>query len=287
MRFIAPFVSVLLTPLLVVSGFSAQMPGGSASAYRDATQDLQIHLIATDGSGMATGSLAPKRFLLEVTNANAAVVPEAAVLFRLPDSGVMGAFADGTHAAVVYTDQDGRAQMPAIRWSAPSGIASIRVSATKGTAHAGLLIQQALGTESGSASASPAAQPVAMPLELSSSLPIAAIETLPAPPAALPAIETAQSPVALAHQPGSVTRALAPAQAPNPEPKISITGASPQSEGHSGRTKWIIIAAIAVGAGVGVAMAMKGKSSSSTPAAASGLSIGAPSGGGSVGQPPH
>lgn len=249
MRLISRFVSLLLTPLLLVHGLPAQAPGGSASVAQDAAQDLQIRVVASDASGTAR--------LIEVTNANGVGIADVAVVFRLPDSGPTGTFSDGTHAAVAYTDQGGRAAIPSIQWDSTAGKSSIRVSATKGTAHAGILVDQ---NRSGG-SAGPELIPGIVPL--------------PTPPPA---------PV---QQPGSIARVSGiPEQAPTPEPKVSITSATPQSEAHSGKTKWIVIAAIAVGAGVGVAMAMKGKSSSST-TAATGLSIGAPSGGGSVGAPPH
>ena len=41
----------------------------------------------------------------------AAPIPGAAVAFRLPDTDPIGTFADGSHATVVYTDINGRAQV--------------------------------------------------------------------------------------------------------------------------------------------------------------------------------
>jgi hypothetical protein len=237
MTLISRFVWLLAMPLLFACGVWAQ-------------EELQIHVIGGDAS------IAGR--LIEVTGANGLGIPDVAVVFRLPDTGPTGTFPDGTHAAVAYTNQDGRVLIPRIQWDSSAGLTPIRVSATKGTAHAGILVEQ----NANAAAASAPLVPGVVPLPIPSPAPV--------------------------QQPGSIARettaSATPTQAPAPEPRVTVTSATPQSEAHTAKAKWIVIAAIAIGAGVGVAMAMKGKSSSTTPTTSattvsySGLG---------VGQPPH
>ncbi|MGA8029014.1 MAG: hypothetical protein WB992_17885 [Bryobacteraceae bacterium] len=233
MKFVSlsQLISLLLTPVLVIAPLWAQLPD---------PQTLQLRVVERDGLQARAGSQALKGFIIEVTDSAARPLADVAVAFRLPDDGATGTFADHTHSAVAYTDSLGRAHVSAIEWSATPGLAVLRVTATKGTSHAGLLVQQTL---------------------LSSS-----------PATVQPAAKIA-SPIEQPGTPASPTAALAPI--PAQQPAVSVTGAPPHSAPHSGKAKWYIIAAVAAGAGVGVALATKGKSSSSTPAPPSTASIGA------------
>jgi len=220
-------------------------PGPSAPA--SPAQGLELRLIESDGPKAPVGSGTVKGFTVEARDQTGVVIPDAAVVFRLPDSGPTGTFADGTHAAVAYTDSLGRAHIAGIQWGATPGPLVLRVTAAKGDAHAGILIERTL-----------ASSPSAVTPLIANPLPVA--KTAPAQ----------QQPGAPAH---FADASLASATQP---PAVSVTGGSPQAASHSGKTKWIVIAAIAIGAGLGAAMAMKGKSNSSATPAASGASIGAP-----------
>ena len=82
-----------------------------------------------------------------VTDESGAPVPDAAVAVRLPEDGETGTFADGTHAAVAYTDQQGEARVAVRAWSTESGAVLVKITATKGSARAGMLFEQKLGHE--------------------------------------------------------------------------------------------------------------------------------------------
>ena len=185
----SPFLSLLLTPLLVVAPVWAQVP-----AAPDA-ESLQLRLVESDSGQVQAGSHAVKGFTVEVKDSDGSVVPDAAVAFRLPDSGATGTFADHTHAAVSYTDSLGRAHVGGIQWSAIPGLVPVRISATKGTTHAGMLIEQAL--LSSSAKVGPAVA--------------AKITVSPQQPGTLANPTTALSPV------------------PPKEPVVTVTGAPPHS----------------------------------------------------------
>ena len=73
----------------------------------------------------------------KMTDPEGAPVADAAVTFRLPEDEPSGTFANGSRVSVVSTDTSGRALVGGIRWIA-SGTVSVRVTATEGTAHAGI-----------------------------------------------------------------------------------------------------------------------------------------------------
>ena len=60
------------------------------------------------------------------------------------------------------------------------------------------------------------------------------------------------------------------------EPSVTVRNDSRAAVGHSGKAKWLVLAAVAVAAGAGLAMAGKSKSSSATATPTPGISIGAP-----------
>lgn len=270
MRLIPRFVSLLLTPILIVGPLSAQTstisPGAPSSAAP--AEALQLRLIDGESTEVPAGSRALKGFLLEVVDSNGAAVPDAALALRLPDADPTGTFADGTHAAVAYTDQTGRVKIGGIQWNAAPGVVAIRVTASRGTAHAGMLIQQILTSASMVAVAPRVSQ--------------TAVDALPPAMGSLPmplAPPTDTQPVAKAVAPGQpptvIARLAARTPVQNSEPAVSVTSASPGESKHSNKTKWIILlAAVAAGAGIGIAM--MGKKSPVSTAAAPGISIGPP-----------
>jgi hypothetical protein len=271
MRLIPQFVSLLLTPILIVGPLSAQTSTNSPAVPSNAavSQALQLRLVEGESTEVPAGSRALKGFLIEVVDSSGAAVPDAALALRLPDSDPTGTFADGSHSAVAYTDQAGRAKMGGIQWNATPGLVAIRVTASRGTAHAGVLIQQTLAPLSLGTVAAPISQTSA------DALPPAVASV----PLSLPLPFDTQSLAKVI--PSTQTATLAPrfdAPAPvqrNPEPAVSVTSASPGESKHSNKTKWIILlAAVAAGAGIGVAM--MGKKSTASAATAPGISIGPP-----------
>jgi len=247
------FLAILLATALLSGSLSAE------------TGDLQIRIVDSDGSAAVAGSSTAKGFTVQVSDGAGNGVSDAAVVMRLPDGAVTGAFADGSQAAVAYTDERGQAHLAGVQWSTAPGVVGVRITATKGTIHAGMLFEETL--RAGITPAADAA-PVAVAVE-------------PDP------VVVAPRPLISVRQPGSVAAAnveafdrlpnVRPANATG-SPGVSVTNGPTGAKIHGGggKTKWIILAvAVAAGAGVAVAMAAKGKSSSSS-ATAGGVSIGAP-----------
>jgi len=259
---------------MVVLPLSAQAPGAIPAAPSATTEPVELHIqvlgnptaTAVAGSHLASG------IVVQVSDATGAGVPDVAVAFRLPDTGVTGVFSDGTHAAVAYTDASGRAHSSPVEWGEAPGSIAVRITAAKGTVHAGLLLQETLTT----ALRHPGkADPAIMSATESAPSPVVpGMQKLPAAPK--PAV--AQAAVGQPHvtiQSTSAPRTITPV-AQTEEPSVSVIKNPAGAHSHSGKTKWLIIAGVvAVSAGLGVAMAGKSSSSSSS-SSSSGVSIGTP-----------
>lgn len=317
---VCPFVSLILTPILTFSPLWAQTPAAivnSPAGDAAAAQTLQVRLVDSESSQTQIGSKTVEGFTVRVTDPAGAVVPNAAVAFRLPDSGATGTFADGAHSAVVYTDTAGRAHVANIQWATAPGVVDMRVTANKGTTHGDMSIEETL-LATAAAAAPSASEPLLAAPPISTTVvtvpPPAAAITTPATPSAPAQRATAQTIAKSIGSsqitPGQIAPAqiatvqirstqVAPAQqgtsasaapstqvansgaAPQAEPSVSVSSAPPGQAPHSSHAKWFILLAVVAGAGAGVAMVGKGKGSSS--AAAPSLAIGSPSI--SVGQP--
>ncbi len=243
MKSLSSFLSVVLIPLIAVLPIRAQLP--PAPSGTEAT--LQLRMVESSAN----------KFMVEVTDGAAAPAAGAAVAFRLPDTDPAGTFADGSHATVVYTDINGRAQVVGIQWNRTSGVASVRITAAKGAAHAGLIVEQPI-----------AANVVAVPVAKAVPQPAVPQPGVLQPP---PAKIVKAEPIAIAHSGASTP------VAPAPPPSVSVTNtnASPGETTHSNK-KWLVVLLVAGAAGAGAAFAFKGKGASTAPAAPS-LSIGNPS----------
>ncbi len=274
MKHLTPFLPFVLIPLLITAPLSAQiLENPAAPGNSPEPQDLQIRVIAGNSGSASVNSEAGSGFMVEVTGSDGAPVVDAAVAVRLPDTEPTGTFADGSHAVVSYTDQSGHARLAAVKWGNTPGIVAIRVTAVKGTAHAGVLIEKTLTAISAPsvAAESPAAAP--MPI-MTEPLPAAPAQIATTPqPIPVPKSATVQSPTTSTLP---ATHALTPAAAPlKPQPSVSVTSSVPPGSQSHSHKKWIVIAAIAAGAGAGLAFAGRGKSSGSSAPAPS-LSIGSP-----------
>ena len=117
-----------------------------------------------------------------VTDQSGTGVANAAVIFRLPDSGPSGAFADGTRSSIVYTDAQGKARTGPIHWGDTPGIVSLRITAAQAAAHAGLLFEETL---SSTAPASPA-----LATAIPAAAPVIATQVIATPVIATPVIAT-------------------------------------------------------------------------------------------------
>ena len=257
-------ITALLSALLVLGpALDAQIPSTSPD------QSIQeLHLRVVEGAGLEykTGSLSDRILVVAVTDQAGSPVPSAAVLFRLPDEGATGAFTDGTRVTIAYSDMQGLATVRNIQWGSTPGPVVLRITATKGAAHAGILAPEVLTAGGHSKHAKAAAENPPLVAKPAQPKPAA---TAQAPAPRLPVPSTvAVSPVAVAPT-GTAPR---PAELPS----VSVVTDSKESV-HSGSKKWIWIALIGAGAAAG-ALAAGGRSHSSpTSGSATSLTIGSPS----------
>ncbi len=241
MKLFAPFVSVILSAILVTGPLQAQQ-----------TSQLQLKVLEDKGGALT----------IQVSDGASGPVSDAAVLVRLPDDGLTGAFQDGTRAAVAYSDSSGRASVTGIRWSDQPGKIPVQITATRGTLRGELSMDHVI------AGAAPAPTPVTA-----------------APVQQKPVGTAAATPV---QQPGTPAVKMAPepkAEVPSSLPRVTVSSVPSDERLHSGGgKKWILLAILAAGAGAGVAVMTKGKSgSSSSSTSSSGVTIGTPTIG--VGKP--
>ncbi|HEX4772937.1 MAG TPA: hypothetical protein VH351_19035 [Bryobacteraceae bacterium] len=283
MQISSHILSIVLVPLLIVLPVIAEPAA-------DSVETLQVHAMPGDGSSNPDPSYINQAFSVEVSDQNGAPVTDAAVLLRLPDSGPSGSFRDGTHAAVGYSDATGRARFSGIQWNAEHGTVPVTITATKGAAHAGALLEHVL---------TPDIPEPAAPTQIE--LPVQGTVAAPVsqPKAAQPRSPAKEKIEVAVSQPAAVSPVLAATASANPQPGIIarpaavlpdgasetpsvsiVNGATHEkisSPGGSSHKKWYILAAIiAGGAGAGVAMMGKSSGSSSSSVSAPTISIGAP-----------
>jgi hypothetical protein len=259
-----PLIPLFLIALLVGQPVWAQNAIASASDEVGEGANLQLRVVSSDSSHIAIKSRSAKGFTIQVTDSLGAPVPEAAVAFRLPDSGSSGTFLDGSHSAVVYTDSLGTAHVDSIQWSETPGVAAVRITASKGNAHAGLLVEQNLVSPDAS-SVTATAEPIRSAPAPSSPAVLQTAAPLPSPSVSIEPLNR------------KGISALDPSfRRSEAEPSVSIVSSRQEESIGGSKKKWIILGiAIAAGAGAGFAFASQGKSGS-TAAAPSSISFGSP-----------
>jgi hypothetical protein len=275
---------LVLIPSLVISPIWAQS-ALTASSRNSEASNIRLRVIEEPKAN--AGSVPAKALTVQVRDESGNPVQDAAVAFRLPDTSASGTFADGTQSAVAYTDASGTAHVEGIRWIASSGTVPVRITASKGNSHAGLLFEEKL-----SASAAAVPTPMVRAEEASVKPPQPSFTpTVLAPGVA--ALDQPKVPVVPA--PGELA-AVAPAPRPsvsistfsksssanansflsNVEPSVSISSSPQGYSNHSSLKKWLIWTAVAAAAGAGAAVAFSGKSSSGAITSSSTSTIGAP-----------
>ncbi len=282
-------ISLVLMPLLVAMPVWAQ--SDPATPIQSAAV-LQLKVADSDGAQVPVNSQGGKGYLVLVTDAYGVPTPDAAVALRLPDSGPTGVFPDGSHAAVAYTDTSGRAHFTGIRWSSAPGSMPLRLTATKGSAHAGLLIEQLLVSGTATAdvpapriqaaparlnplpSATAAAQD---PVELQSTpLQSTSLQTIPASVEGAPAVRSAIQAASVAPGVSVINSGKSAAMLSAANPSVAVTNDGFGPAYHGSKKKWIILGvAVAAAAGAAFAVSSMSKAGSST-ASSSSISIGAP-----------
>src|SRR4051794_13593532 len=278
-------IPLVLIPFLVVSPIWAQsFPAVSESSSQAASLELRV---VEEPKGISTAGFIPsKRMTVQVRDETGRPVSDAAVAFRLPDTSLSGSFADGTQSAVAYTDGSGVAHVDGIRWIASSGSVLVRITATKGNSHAGLLFEDKMSETAAALNPSNRTEEVS------------ARPTTPAsvPAVSAPIVAVAEPPKSPVRVPGEVAAAM-----PAARPAVSISNFSPSNSGttnslrsaaersvsissspggysnHAGVKKWLIWTAVAA-AGAGAAFAFSGRSSTSSATSTSSTttSIGTP-----------
>src|SRR5271165_437883 len=144
---------------------------------------IQLRIVVGDNAAYEAGSLQGKTLGVEVTDEAGTPVTGVAVTFRLPEEGATGLFPDGNRSALVYTAEQGLAAVPGIKWGASPGTVSIRITAVKGSAHAGILAQQRLIA---AATPIPGATPTVAPAQRVRSTPATAAPTTETKPTNTP-----------------------------------------------------------------------------------------------------
>ena len=296
--------------MLALNPIWAQINPAGSTGSNESSPDSSLHVHVVDDPGPApTQSISTKGYVMQVTNSSGAPVAGAAVALRLPEDGPTGRFNNGLRAWVAYSDAAGIARFPVIEWGGSEGRVDIRVTAAKGSYHAGLVIPQQIGAEH------PSVSVVSVPMEAPGPTPAVAIVAKPTPPQqpqiAMQTVQPGTFPQALADTiplnktplptpPLDLSMNLsksgssAPPKTghtlvPNPpaankegaadaEPTVTITnsptGAGGSHDSHSKR--WLVLVAVGAGAGVGAMMALKGHGSSGSSASSTGVSVGAP-----------
>ena len=306
MKFCSPLVSTLLVPLVTISPLLSQSPAPGATSDSISTPALQLRVVEDQKNASAEAS--GKGITVEVTDEAGSRVANAAVVFRLPEAGSTAVFRDGSYSAIVYTDVAGQARVSDIQWGNGPGPVAVRISATKGTLHAGLMLEQTINPASTAAAngsgqtkmagptpvqpqVSRTSQALAGPLAVSSATPRVTIEHLSSRHSVIPDSAPPRAP-------GEYDKSEASGETPKPiaavdadsidanvplrhlgiaseggeAPGFSITSDRAAQSGHS-KKKWVIALAVAAGAGAALAVMKEGKSGT---AASSVVSIGAP-----------
>ena len=274
MRILSPLLSIVLAPLLAAGPLLSQVPAPAlvpglpagpainSSPAPPSELRLDLHVVPNDPASAAA-------LIVEVTDQTGAPVPDAAVVFRLPDSSPLATFADGSLSAVSYTNPAGRAHIESLRWLTAAVSASVKITAVKGPAHAALLIEQHPQPASSSTLTAPA-------LTTSASTTLARTAPALTTPGTL---ASSTRSFKNSDSPGvnvPVRHALTTEADEAESPRVSITSAGPASGSHS-KLKWLALIALGAGAGEAVAMLHPGGGSgSSSSSAASGATIGSP-----------
>jgi hypothetical protein len=209
----------------------------------DASVIVQLKVVEGEGIVYRTGGHAARPLTVLVTDEAGKPVPGASVSFRLPDTGPSGLFATGLRTEVVTTGPDGRASVTGMQWNKAAGPMEIRITAVKDQARAGIISTQYLNDTALPQSRAPRASPA-------------------------PAAAQNEAPQKAAPEVAAPRGATAPAAA---------GGEGTFKSSHSGKTKWILIAA-AVGGGAAAGMLFaRSHGAAVTDTSSPTISIGAPS----------
>jgi len=229
---------------------------------------LRITIVAGDGQRYVEGAHAAKPLLIQVTDGLGQPVDGATVSFQLPEEGPGGTFLNGLRTDLAITDATGRANVRGLQINRIPGQFTIRITAAKEQARAGIVVNQWVGAVPNANGTVPlkstrvsseASTAVAGPAKTSASLPPAKA-----------------APAALESEAGAKSK-------PAPFATITITDRGARrvaSGGHSSHKKWIWLGILAVGGAAGAFAGFNGAAPSAAHGPAAGatpaVTIGAP-----------
>lgn len=274
------FLALFLAALSAIQPAWTQTKPNDRQATAEAQPALRVQVVDNPGPSLPN-STALKGYAIQVTDSSGAPMADAAVAMRLPDEGATGHFDGGLRAWVAYTDAAGLARFPVIQWEGSVGLVELRVTAAKGSTHAGLIIQEQVGTEKLASVLIPSAPEAKAPKIALPMAPAISVETpQPAPALAdtlpMPTLSsTSRSGATVPLKPDLAATAQTHASTPEPAVTITNSGTGAGSQG-SNRKKWIVIAAIGAAAGLGGFLALSGHGAGGSKTASSGVTFGTP-----------
>ena len=130
------FLVISLCLLLALTPLGAQTNGAPVT--------LQIQVLEGDGTTYPTGSRATRGVTVLISDETGKPVTGATVNFTLPEGGPGGSFAGGGRSQMIMTQGDGKAGVWGMQWNRTPGPFEIRVTAAKGQARAGTVINSLL-----------------------------------------------------------------------------------------------------------------------------------------------
>jgi len=231
---------------------------------------LRITIVAGDGEKYAEGVHANKPLIVQVTDGTGQPVEGARVSFQLPEEGPGGTFLNGLRTDLAITDASGRANVRGLQINRIPGQFTIRITAAKEQARAGVMVNQSIY---GGPNATGAVQPKPAPLSSAAS----PTRVAPAKIAVtLPSSGTASA----------ISASGAGAQAkPAPVATIIIRDKTAghdtkASAGHHSHKKWVWLGILAAGGAAGAFAGSNSGASSAAHGPATGatpsVTIGAP-----------
>ena len=113
---------------------------GLVLSCRAQTVILRLQCLNGEGAVYTAGTRTARPAMVLVSDETGAPVSGAMVSFRLPEDGVTGQFTNAMKTDVAITGADGLAPAPGIAWGGLAGPATLRVTAAKDQARAGLLV---------------------------------------------------------------------------------------------------------------------------------------------------
>jgi hypothetical protein len=94
-------------------------------------KSLQVNVVDGEGAFNDIRRLQARVPVVEVRDEDNQVVPNARVVFQLPDMGASGTFTDGGRTLITNTDAQGRASATGLRPNKTEGAFTITVTASK------------------------------------------------------------------------------------------------------------------------------------------------------------